>query len=181
MDDDLKTVTEWLLAASSEVGADFMHLPVAGRERAAYRERVYCYELYHRWRSSWDNTFQYSLAGEVDKSGHPLIRGNAKPDFLVHVPGMARNLLVVEVKPANAALGKMVKDLKTLTRFRRDLGGHNYHAAYLWIYGLDRSGWRRVREQLIRSVTGLDTVDLSSIKVVLHSAASQEAYFVEWN
>ena len=46
-----------------------------------YRERVYCYEHYNRWRCHWPDGYPYSLAGEIDKHGHPIIRGAAKPDF----------------------------------------------------------------------------------------------------
>jgi hypothetical protein len=71
----LELVTEWLLCASSQLGRHYFQLPVAGSdaEEAEYRERVYCYELYHRWRCHWAEGFPYSLCGEVDKQGHPLI------------------------------------------------------------------------------------------------------------
>lgn len=87
MDDELAQVTEWLLSASSQIGREYFQLPVAGAEEPEYRERVYCYELYHRWRCHWFDSFPFSLSGEVDKTGHPLIRGAPKPDFLVHIPG----------------------------------------------------------------------------------------------
>lgn len=91
---------------------------------------MYCYELYHHWRNQWSPRCRFTLSGEVDKTNHPLIGGKSKPDFLVHVPGKMDNLLVMEVKPANAKVSKMVKDLKTLDRFRSRLGeGRNYTAA----------------------------------------------------
>jgi hypothetical protein len=72
-----------------------MQLSVAGAEARVYRERVYCYELYHQWRCQWANDSRFELSGEADKIGDPIIRRNAKPDFLVHVPGEMQNLLVL--------------------------------------------------------------------------------------
>ena len=134
MDEALARVTDWLLCASSQVGLEYMQLPVAGAEEQEYRERVYCYELYHRWRCHWPEDFPFSLSGEVDKARHPLIRKSLKPDFLVHIPGEMTNLLIVEVKPQNADETNMADDLVKLTRFRR--APANYHAAYFWVYGL---------------------------------------------
>ena len=102
MEEPLRLVTEWLLCASSLVDEDYIQLPVADSEDLEYRERVYCYELYHQWRMHWPKNFPFSLSGELDKSGHPLIRDKSKPDFLVHIPGQMTNLLIVEVKPKNA-------------------------------------------------------------------------------
>ncbi|MBX6312710.1 MAG: hypothetical protein IRY99_07320 [Isosphaeraceae bacterium] len=146
MENALHLATEWLLRASCEVGQDYFQLPVAGLEEPQYRERVYCYELYHRWRTHWARHFPFSLAGEIDKQRHPLIRNLTKPDFLVHIPGQMMNLLIVEVKPGNRDIAEMMKDLRTLTAFRREFGvGKNYDAAYFWIYGLDSDGWNALR------------------------------------
>lgn len=139
---ELELVTEWLVCASAELPPEYFHRPVAGAEETAFRERVYCYELYHRWRCHWQEGFRFSLNGEVDKQKHPLIPGAWKPDFLVHVPGEMANLLVVEVKPSTADLKKMAEDLQKLTSFRRDLRDESgrpasYHAAYLLVYGVD--------------------------------------------
>src|SRR2546422_1048686 len=103
MNDELQAVTTLLTEATAAVPFDYFQLPIAGLEDPRYRERVYCYELYHQMRMRWPSDFRFSLSGEVDKNGHPLVRGNsldyAKPDFIVHVPGvMDHNLLVVEVK-----------------------------------------------------------------------------------
>jgi len=160
-----------------------MQLPVAGQEASVYRERVYCYELYHRWRCRWDDTLGYSLSGEIDKGGHRLIRSDAKPDFLVHVPGRdpAQNLLVVEVKPRNGSLKGIKKDLETLTTFRRNLGEQNYYAAYLWIYCLEEKRWRRRRERIKAAVQGDQKVDLTCITPMIHSEAFSAAQAVSWN
>lgn len=63
-----------------------------------YRERVYCYELYHQLRNRLGDSYTYKVDGELDKRGHPVIKP-CIPDFVVHVPSrMDRNLVVVEVK-----------------------------------------------------------------------------------
>lgn len=62
-----------LLGTSTHaVPETYFQLPVAGREGPSYRERVYCYELYHQLRCRWPVDTGYSLAGEVDKKGHHL-------------------------------------------------------------------------------------------------------------
>lgn len=126
-----------LQAATCEIGSSYFQLPVAGQQRPSYRERVYCYELYHQLRKRWPDDSQYSLGGEIDKSGHPLIRGGAlnraKPDFLVHKPGdISGNFAVIEVKPANASIAGVRKDLRTLTAFRKAAG---YERGLLLVYG----------------------------------------------
>ena len=184
MDKELAVVTDWLLCASSMVDHEFMQLPVAGSEEPEYRERVYCYELYHKWRCHWPKDFPFSLSGEVDKAGHPLIRKAPKPDFLVHVPGQMTNLLVVEVKPQNANQAKMAEDLVKLTHFRRDLEDGNgnpagYHEAYFWIYGLPIAKWPRLRAKIQEVLDGED-VDYRLIKCFIHERAGTKASRVTW-
>ena len=116
---------EQLIADATEnIERNYFQLPIDGQEEPVYRERVYCYELYHQLRSHWPDNTNYELSGEVDKSGHPLIRGNnldnVKPDLLVHIPGdMEGNHTIIEVKPINAKRDGLSKDLSTLTAFRR--------------------------------------------------------------
>lgn len=184
MHEALSIVTEWLLCASSQVGPDYFQLPVAGQEDPEYRERVYCYELYHRWRAHWPDGFPFTLGGEIDKSGHPLIRGGAKPDFLVHVPGRMTNLLIVEVKPFNRPWADMVIDLKKLTRFRRNLvppgQPGNYHAAYFWVYGLQAAEWPAFRTRLLQEVNGSPDFESALVSCILHEQAGGKAVNVPW-
>ncbi len=51
------------------------------------------------------------------------------------------NLLIVEVKPKNASIERMVEDLEKLTYFRKKLkdateNWAGYFEAFFWIYGL---------------------------------------------
>jgi hypothetical protein len=182
---ELELVTGWLVCASEQVAPEYLQLPVAGAEDPEYRERVYCYELYHRWRCHWLEGFPFLLSGEIDKQGHPLIRGDAKPDFLVHIPGSMSNLLVIEVKPRNAAVALMRNDLKKLTTFRRDLPHHhgipgNYYAAYFWLYGLPLEEWPALRAQLLGVVEHPGDFDPSLVSCFIHEGAGTRAVQVEW-
>ena len=120
---DLQLFRETLRCSAARIDAAYFQLPIAGKEDPEYRERVYAYELYHQLRQLWPQKLaKYSLGGEVDKSGHPLIRGNeldnAKPDLIVHVPGgMSGNLAVVEIKPAPRAREGADQDLRKLAAF----------------------------------------------------------------
>jgi len=181
-------IDQILRKATAHIGREYFELPVAGQENPIYRERVYCYELYHQLRLGWPKGTPYSLSGEVDKSGHPLIRNNgldhAKPDFLVHVPGdMDQNLLVVEVKPVNAKADDIKTDLKKLTAFCCHA---NYTRAIYLIYGHDdgasQSAINKLRE-IARSFAERDRrekIDLDAISLWHHDAPESPANPVPW-
>lgn len=97
-----------------------------------YRERVYCYELYHQLRLAL-KSFPYSLQGEMDKDSHPIIRSK-KPDFILHRSGtMYDNLVVMEVKSLNnTSNNQLKKDLDTLSYFLKDA---QYYRVVHLIYG----------------------------------------------
>jgi hypothetical protein len=93
-------------------------------EESAWRERVYCYELYHLLRCRLPKDFPYTLHGEIDKIGHEAIVqhfGKIKrpnPDFVLHNPGdmgIEANLVIVEVKRSDADL-KLIKQDRWKTR-----------------------------------------------------------------
>ena len=178
---NLERIRSLLRLATAQVGEDYFMLPVANAEGrmplARYRERVYAYELYHRLRSIWPKAWPYSLAGEVDKAGHPLVRegylNRAKPDLLVHVPGeMGRNLLVLEIKASTASESSRLKsDLCKLIQFRR-LG---YAAAAFLVFG---ESVERIRE-----VAGLhrpSLKNLANIELWHHPGPNSPAARVEW-
>src|SRR5438093_8335756 len=135
---DVSTMRQKILEACCAIAPDYMLLPVYGLEDPQYRERVYCYELYHQLLAFIPKrTFPYFLSGEIDKTGHPLIRGNhldrVKPDLAVHMAGdMDRNLCVIEVKPINAGIKNVADDFRKLSEFRRK---GFYHSACFLFYG----------------------------------------------
>jgi len=124
--------------ATALIEPHYFQLLVAELEDPVYRERVYCYELYHRLRQVLTDDYDYRLDGELDKSGHPLIHhtvGPVKPDFLVHERGeMNRNLVVVEIKPITVREEGLEKDFRTLQAF---VSRAQYFRAIYLIYGDD--------------------------------------------
>ncbi len=130
----MQQFTEILSRASAAIGKEYFLLPISGTS-SVYRERVYCYELYHQMRPLWLSDSLYRLNGEIDKSAHPYFRKSRKqpkPDFLVHEPGTNNNYAVIEVKSApGASSSGICKDLQTLSDFK-NLG---YQRAIYLIYG----------------------------------------------
>ncbi len=182
-------VIGWLVKASSLVDDAYMRLPVASAD-PQYRERVYCYELYHQWRCQWPERFRYALSGETDKRNHAYVHGkhldDIKPDFLVHEPGNMdpdSNLLAVEVKPANATSGNIVNDLQKLTALRRDLKNSydqpaNYQYAIFWVYGGLPDVWEDLTDQL--KAKKFEDVDLTLIRCFFHERARTSAEERKW-
>lgn len=124
-----------LKKAIERMGAHYFQLPIAGDEEPIYRERVYCYELYHQLRCILGDNFPYKLNGEVDKNGHPIIRSAKKPDFIIHQPiDMRYNLVIIEVKPVTVKdkIKELKDDFETLKWF---LDNANYYRAIMLIYG----------------------------------------------
>lgn len=135
------------LHATANIEEHYFQLPVAEREDPVYRERVYCYELYHRIREQMPEGFSYKLDGELDKTGHPLIQntvGGVKPDFLVHERGvMNNNLVALEVKPITATRDGVKKDIETLCGF---LEKAQYFRAIYLVYGDKKDASHRLSE-----------------------------------
>jgi len=84
-------LTQILIDATRLIEPGYFRLDIEG-DAPVYRERVYCYELYHQMRLRWPKHCRHVLNGEVDKSGHRLLRelklDGFKPDFL-KAPGRA--------------------------------------------------------------------------------------------
>lgn len=172
MEEDFDHLLSLFLEAIPQISHEYFLLPIAD-SRSIYRERVYCYELYHQLRSRWEDC-PYSLGGEVDKSGHPLFRethyARAKPDLLVHVPGsMERNLAAVEVKPVTVTLKDLRLDVLKLRWFIRNA---HYHAGILIVYG-DGANAERVREAL--ASPQIDNAHPLRIALLCHSEAGTTA------
>ena len=151
--------------ATANIAAPYFLLPVYGGD-ARYRERVYCYELYHQMRRLWpDDGTSYRLGGEIDKGGHPVMTeyvGAVKPDFLVHVPGSMDNYAIIEVKPQAAQLRGIKKDLATLATFL--IHGQYQRAIYL-LYGHEAAAMAaRVQMRMV------DIADLPPIELWQHTA-----------
>ena len=136
---DFQYFLERFQKAGERIEKGYFILDIAGDSQIeAYRERVYCYELYHQLRSILGVLDDYTLNGEVDKRGHPLLEsllGEVKPDFIYHMPGkMENNLVVVEVKRISTPINEINKDINKLKGFLEKAG---YYRAIILVYGKD--------------------------------------------
>lgn len=170
--------------ATNNIEQIYFQLPIATLEDPIYRERVYCYELYHRLRSIWPDNYPYSLGGEVDKAGHPLFRDeplkNLKPDILVHQPGdMTGNLVVLEVKPIEANREGIEKDLISITAF---ISRAHYHQGMYLIYGGSQQTIQSFRDRIQHIANGeqRDHIDLERIEMYWHPAPLTPAVRIHW-
>jgi len=125
-----------LMKAMQNIDSHYFQLRFAGNNELIYRERVYCYELYHQLRLLLGDDFPYILDGELDKQGHAIILGKEKPDFVIHVPGeMGKNLLVIEVKTVYVKdkIRELKEDIDKLKMFITSKA--SYYRAIMLIYG----------------------------------------------
>ena len=175
MEDEFDALVRGFIHATGSIEPHYFQLPIAGQEEPSYRERVYCYELYHQLRSLLDrDRFPYFLNGEVDKGGHPLLSndiGPRKPDFIVHVPGgMRRNLAVIEVKPINSTLNDFREALRSLRSFLERAG---YFGAIALVYGSgDGRGWATVFDDTLGDLAP------KPVLLIQHEKAEQSATIV---
>jgi hypothetical protein len=181
LSEDLEWFRKAIADAAASVDTQFFQLPVAGQGNPVNRERVYCYELYHQLRSKWPVNCRYSLGGEVDKTGHPLIRGGAldraKPDLIVHVPGdMESNLAVVEVKGGIPLGNAIALDFHKLLEFRLRAG---YAAAIYLVYGIDKAHVAALRARC-KKVADHKNIDLSMLELLVHSAIGERPRTYAW-
>jgi hypothetical protein len=123
------TFREALDTAIVELGRPYFQVRRHAME-AEWRERAYCYELYHLLRCHLPAGFPFTLHGEIDKAGHEEItrhfgrRQRPNPDFVVHVPGefgRAANLAVIEVKRSDADIKLVQEDLWKIRKFLSDI------------------------------------------------------------
>lgn len=132
----MEELSHILQQATAGIARDYFYLSLDGGD-PVYRERVYCYELYHQMRMRWPAQSSFYLNGEVDKARHPkmieLRDCFPKPDLLVHRPGyMKGNYAVIEVKCERAGKHGIAKDLETLSFFVNEF---SYQRAIYLIYG----------------------------------------------
>ena len=158
--------------ATAALSPEYFLLPVQGGD-FVYRERVYCYELYHQLRCQWPDECEYVLNGEVDKQQHPNFDGPGypKPDFIVHVPGSAENFAAIEVKGPGAAPGDIRTDLSKLLQFQRW-----YPRLLYLVYGVHPV---TARNRIVESAE--NEADLDAIELWVHSTTDISAISVPWD
>lgn len=159
--------------ALSRINKEYFQIQIDGGD-PVYRERVYCYELYHQLRCLWPPGSPYRLNGELDKTSHKKLQNlgmrREKPDLLVHQPGnMTGNYAVIEVKTELATPGAIKSDLVKLSKFISNIG---YQRAIYLIYGYESEKLIESVEDVARTVQGLQTIELwihnASGKLILY-------------
>ncbi|MCL2804569.1 MAG: hypothetical protein FWD26_01340 [Treponema sp.] len=122
-------ILKLVLDALQIVGYPYYKVPTTDdRNKLQNRERVFCYEFYHRMRQIQDNHCkELTLNGELDKRGR-INYNNEIPDFLFHIPGTdSNNEAIIEVKNSL----QIITDLQKIDRF---INEHNYKFGILIIY-----------------------------------------------
>jgi hypothetical protein len=140
-----------LRQAATQVERPWFHMSIAsvGEEpqQMAYRERVYCYELYHQIRllSTEDigrraGATRLLLSGELDKYGINSVipGGGQKPDLVWHEPGKSNyNAIVTEVKTMQGLTSPVGTEaaLTTLRDFLQAAPDVRYQSGILLVFG----------------------------------------------
>ena len=168
-------LTQILIDATRLIEPGYFKLAIDG-DAPVYRERVYCYELYHQMRLRWPKHSRYVLNGEVDKSGHHLLQllklDGFKPDFLIHRPGrMKDNFAIMEVKRHKAREEDIRKDLVALTQFVRKA---KYQRAIYLVFGENAE---RTLRHVRRVACGMGC--LAESELWAHTQAGESARHVE--
>jgi len=149
--------------AISRVKPEYFRVP-RFKDEAAWRERAYCYELYHQLRCQLPEDFAYTLHGEIDKMGHLEIiqhfpgMKRPNPDFVLHKPGKmgpGENLAVIEVKRSGASLGSIKQDLWKIRKF------------------VDKVGYKHGIMLLFGEQAPPDGFRLGKIEAIWHNAAGK--------
>lgn len=137
--DDLRIVYHSILLATSRISSSFFEVVRQRNEtevESVYRERVYCYELYHQLRQLLPDHFPYVIHGELDKRGqhfvNSLLNGDYAPDLLVHRPGRMQNLVIMEVKPAACSPSEADHDIEKMAGF---ISNVHYQMGILLFFG----------------------------------------------
>lgn len=132
-----------------KVEEKYFDFAIVGKDKdvsTMYRERVYCYEIYHQVRILQDNEDSLikenvDINCEPDKRGNTWFKKSVNPDMIFHKAGnIYENYLVLEVK--NSLTGRIkgpngnptgiYKDIINLYHFIKD---SNYEMACFYLYG----------------------------------------------
>jgi len=157
----MRDLTSIFEEATRRLSQPYFHVQIDGGDNV-YRERVYCYELYHQLRILWPVETDFYLNGELDKSAHPILRelgaDYAKPDLLIHRPGhMSGNHAIIEVKSSMAQGAGIAKDLNTLALFKSKVG---YKRAIYLLFGHEAEVTAERVRRIAQTIQGLPEIEL---------------------
>lgn len=164
-----------LEVATSCVDSCYFQTEIIGKNSkptTVYRERIYCYELYHQMRKIWPQDDTLVLHGDYDKSGSQFFGGTSvkgvKPDFLIHTPGIIdKNLLAMEVKAVTAKTKDVQCDLRKLSRMRSEA---NYFSTIFLMFGNNA----KIRANKIKNLQPQWGFD-SNLEIWAHENANEAA------
>lgn len=167
----MQELTTLFEEATRRIPESYFHVQIENGD-PIYRERVYCYELYHQLRCLWPTDTDFYLNGELDKSAHPILKelgaDYAKPDLLIHKPGyMTGNHAIIEVKTSKAQVEGIKKDLNTLALFLTKV---RYQRAIYLLFGYEVEAAAKRVCRVAETVKGLPPIELW-----LHSAPGRAA------
>ena len=171
-------LTPILKQATAAIKSAYFHLNVDGGD-PVYRERVYCYELYHQMRSIWPAECPYYLNGEIDKAAHPILESlgaaGTKPDLLAHRPGyMTGNHAIIEVKTSRARGAGIKKDLETLSLF---INRVKYERAIYLVFGEEAE---RLVSQIDQIAEEIEPAARAELWLQTKSGASATPFKLIW-
>ena len=109
---------EQITEAVGMVSENYWKIVRAGGD-IAYRERVFCYELYHCLRKMQEESKFYqkfeSINAEIDKRGDRNFSVEYNPDIVFHTQGInGQNACAVEVKVRLDDISGILKDFASL-------------------------------------------------------------------
>ncbi len=139
MENDFNNFLEQLIKAITRVDGEYINISVSDLPNNIYRERVFCYELYHQLRNLLGDDYNYMLDGELDKKSHPILSPKI-PDFVIHSRGeMDYNLAIIEVKPIKSifdSITNLEDDLDKIIDFI-EVGEYHYGIMLIYSNGVD--------------------------------------------
>lgn len=161
-----------LMSATKNISKEYFSTKIManGCVKEVYRERVYCYELYHQIRRQWESGGVVEFYGEFDKSGSSFYAGTGlqrvKPDFLIHLPGNAENNhIAMEVKSSAVRRPDLQKDIEKLIKLTDD---HGFKFGVYLIYGKNATTKGEIANECID--------DRSNIKIFIHDEVGAKAF-----
>lgn len=155
--DDFEAFLSTLKEATGKIEDLYFRIASASEDgpTTGYKERTYCYELYHRLRGVIPTHCLYTLSGELTKRGHEIISrkiGEKAPDFAFHVPGyMTDNLSVIEVKRIDTK-DDVLKDFKNLRKFLEEA---EYKGAIQLVFGTEGGQIGKFQQAATQELGGL--------------------------
>jgi hypothetical protein len=173
---DVDDYLDLIRQSLTQIEQGYFKLETTYEPSGIVRERVFCYELYHRLRCNMTESHRVSLNGEIDKRGHQDIKADDQknPDFVFHVPGeWEGNTLIVEVK-GKLDFDGIEKDFETLDLFVNE---YRYKAGVFIIYNHSMDEFRNFFKAKIDSLASLPSANLIYIMAI--KSADQSCCYVK--